>query len=71
MKTLLSSWLLAVAALGAGLFAAAAAGADKPNFVLIFADDLGINDLSCYGRKDQRTPISIVSFGLTFQVSCT
>ena len=23
---------------------------------LIFADDLGINDLSCYGRKDQRTP---------------
>lgn len=30
--------------------------ADKPNFVLIFADDLGINDLSCYGRKDQHTP---------------
>lgn len=30
--------------------------ADKPNFVLIFADDLGINDLSCYGRKDQNTP---------------
>jgi arylsulfatase A-like enzyme len=28
----------------------------RPNIVLVFADDLGINDLSCYGRADQRTP---------------
>lgn len=27
-----------------------------PNVVLIQADDLGINDLGCYGRKDHRTP---------------
>jgi arylsulfatase A-like enzyme len=27
-----------------------------PNFVILFADDLGINDLGCFGRKDQRTP---------------
>lgn len=28
----------------------------RPNFVLILADDLGINDLHCYGRADHRTP---------------
>ena len=38
------------------IFAASLYAADKPNIVLIFADDLGINDLGCYGRKDHRTP---------------
>src|SRR5437667_9714214 len=28
----------------------------KPNIVFIMADDLGIHDLGCYGRKDQPTP---------------
>lgn len=46
-------------------------GADKPNVVLIFADDLGINDLSCYGRKDQQTPNldRMASEGLRFSVA--
>ena len=28
----------------------------RPNVVFILADDLGINDLACYGRRDHRTP---------------
>ncbi|HZZ76891.1 MAG TPA: sulfatase-like hydrolase/transferase [Gemmataceae bacterium] len=28
----------------------------KPNIVFIMADDLGVHDLGCYGRKDQPTP---------------
>jgi arylsulfatase A len=51
------SSFVAVMAIGlAFLGSTALSAADKPNFVLIFADDLGINDLSCYGRKDQHTP---------------
>ena len=38
------------------VFAGSLWAADKPNIVLIFADDLGVNDLGCYGRKDHRTP---------------
>jgi arylsulfatase A len=37
-------------------FAPVGAQETPPNFVILFADDLGINDLGCFGRKDQRTP---------------
>lgn len=32
------------------------ADAAKPNIVFILCDDLGINDLHCYGRQDHHTP---------------
>jgi len=37
-------------------FASLRAAEAQPNFVILLADDLGINDLGCYGRQDQRTP---------------
>lgn len=32
------------------------AGQEKPNVVLIYADDLGLGDLECYGAKGVKTP---------------
>jgi arylsulfatase A-like enzyme len=34
----------------------AAAAGSPPNILFILCDDLGINDLHCYGRRDHRTP---------------
>ena len=47
----------------AGAILLLAAGAPRtpgqtppPNVVFVLADDLGVNDLGVYGRKDHRTP---------------
>jgi len=39
-----------------GTGAADSATRDRPNVLFILCDDLGINDLRCYGRTDHNTP---------------
>ncbi len=42
--------------LAAALFSAIHASAAKPNFIIIFADDQGYNDLGCFGSETIKTP---------------
>ena len=37
------------------VLAVALSASDRPNFVFVFIDDMGIGDLSCYGNNDIRT----------------
>ena len=64
MKATFAVQVLAVLLLAAGLsmgdLRAAAGdsgnGPTRPNILFILCDDLGINDLHCYGRQDHHTP---------------
>lgn len=49
-------WLCCFFSVGFGLATSALAQSALPNIVLVLADDLGINDLSCYGRQEHSTP---------------
>ncbi|MEA3208005.1 MAG: arylsulfatase [Chthoniobacter sp.] len=51
-----SSFRFFVVALLLTQLAARSADPVPPNIVFILADDLGINDLACYGREDHHTP---------------
>jgi arylsulfatase A-like enzyme len=45
-----------IALLIVATFAHAQTPKRPPNIVFILADDLGVNDLGCYGRKEHKTP---------------
>ena len=47
---------LGLALLTAASLLLPANGAEKSNLVVIFADDLGYGDLSCFGHPTIRTP---------------
>jgi arylsulfatase A len=50
------SFISALALLGSCLLVGQAAALDRPNIVLIVADDLGWSDLACYGADLHETP---------------
>jgi arylsulfatase A-like enzyme len=49
------------------------AGTTQPNIILVLADDLGVNDLACYGRADHHTPNldRLASQGMRFTCAYT
>lgn len=56
-RTALAGALGAAAVAAAGTPALAHTSGRKPNVLFIMADDLGYADLSCYGRRDYKTPV--------------
>jgi arylsulfatase A-like enzyme len=68
MKFLRNTLTLAVPALMAGLLSCGDAQPERPNVIVIYADDIGYGDLSCYGATAVKTPHSdrLAAEGLRF-----
>ena len=56
LKQIASGLLLAAAALGIAAFVPASEPPAKPNVIIIFMDDMGYGDPSCYGGGPYTTP---------------
>jgi arylsulfatase A len=52
----LSAGAISMALPGCASFGQSSAKEKKPNFIIIFCDDLGYGDLTCYGHPTIRTP---------------
>ena len=88
MPTWTARWIAAIALVAASFPAGSASagsasagsaptgsedgGPRPPNIVLLVADDLGINDLGCHGRKDHHTPAidRLAAEGVRFASAC-
>jgi len=49
-------WSVVVGLILVGQVTASTAGAERPNFVLLFCDNLGYGDVGCFGSTKHRTP---------------
>lgn len=56
MKAASWCWLALGFVVAAGWIGDAAVPDRPPNIVFVLADDLGVYDLGCYGRREHRTP---------------
>lgn len=56
MKTFYCRFIMLLLILPCFAPAIANAAADKPNFIVIYCDDLGYSDIGCFGSKKHRTP---------------
>jgi hypothetical protein len=54
-----------VIALWFSTFWAVRVSAERPDFLIVLADDLGYGDLGCYGRKEAHTPSRSIRQGWT------